>query len=346
MKPILSTILLSAAAFGAWQSTAAEGSKGVPHIQFETNFYDLGSVTAMESVSGSFKFKNIGDAVLKIDPPMASCDCTEPKIVPDRVQPGQTGEVFYTIKLERPLTGRRTIRVPSNDPDNPSVQLDIAIEYTHLFELAPKALRISLPPGQDEIKGMAMVSRSDGKPLKIESLKSSADWITAEFDPPLKREDSSGRIMVTVHRPKTPPGPFEGKVQLWMTLDEKSRSAQSLKVSGDILGEIAATPASMYWVLPDFGTNKAAYPAESLSKTIHLVSVLGKEVQINKVSTDIKNLTVKLLPMTGQDAGKKFDLLLKFDELPEGFTNGRVVVETPLPALPRLEVPLTIAVPN
>ena len=346
MKPILSTILFTAAAFGWLRSTAAESSKGAPHIQFETNFYDFGQVTAAELVSGSFKFKNTGDSVLKIDPPLASCDCTDPKVVPDTVQPGETGEIRYTIKLEKPLTGKRMIRVHSNDPDNPSVELDVAIEYTHLFELNPKSLFITLPAGQDEIKGMVMVSRADGKPLKIDALKSSEDWISAEFDPPLQRGDTSGRISVTVHRPKTPPAPFEAKVQLWMTVDDKPRSAQSLKVSGEIIGEISATPSRMYWVLPDFGTNKAAYSEQALSRTIQLTSVLGKEVTINKVSTDIKNLSVKLVKKEGADAGKKFDLILKFDELPEGFTNGKVVVETPLPSLPRLEVPLTIAVPN
>src|SRR4051812_34000408 len=101
MKRISITILLSAAALGVWRSNAAESGKGVPHIQFETNFHDFGPITAMESVSDSFKFKNTGDGILKLDPPMASCDCTEPRVVPDTVQPGESGEVKYTIKLER-----------------------------------------------------------------------------------------------------------------------------------------------------------------------------------------------------------------------------------------------------
>src|SRR3954452_5171195 len=236
MKQISVAVFLSVAPFlfANSKANAADVKKGAPHIQFETNFYDFGPITAMESVSGSFKFKNTGDEVLKIDPPLASCDCTEPKVVPDILQPGETGEVKYTIKLERPLSGKRMIHLRSNDPNNPSVQLDIALEYTHLFELAPKSLWLTLPAGKDEIKGTAMVNRTDGKPLKPESQKPSEEWISAEFDPPLQRGDTSGRISVTVHRPKIPPAPFEGKVQLWMTLDEKPRSVQSLKVSGEI----------------------------------------------------------------------------------------------------------------
>src|SRR5436190_1205946 len=92
--------------FTPTKSFAADqnSEKGVPKIQFETSFVDLGTLTAMESISGSSKFRNAGGDVLKLDPPQASCDCTEPRVKPDIVAPGETGEVSYTIKLERPLT--------------------------------------------------------------------------------------------------------------------------------------------------------------------------------------------------------------------------------------------------
>src|SRR6476660_6709831 len=111
---------------------------GEPRIQFETNFFDFGKITAVESVSGSFKFKNVGDAVLKVDPPQASCECTEPRVKPDTIAPGETGEIIYTIKLERALTGQRFIGVHSNDPKNPSVKLNVQLDFTPLFDLSPK----------------------------------------------------------------------------------------------------------------------------------------------------------------------------------------------------------------
>ena len=298
----------------------------------------------MESISGTFKFRNAGDAVLKVDPPQASCDCTEPRVKPDTLALGETGEVTYTIKLERPLTGQRFIRVHSNDPQTPSVQLNIQLDYTPLYEVSPKSFWITVPAGKDEVVEMATISRNDGKPLGIDRLTASQQWISAAFDPPLKPEDTTGRINVTVRRPSEPPAPFSAKVQMWMSGDGKPRSVQSIAVAGEIQGEVSAVPSRLYWVIPDFGTNKTAYPGEALMRKIELSSVLGHEVEIKKAASDIKGMKVQIVPKEGKDAGKKFELILRFDELPEAFTNGKVTVETSLRSLPKLEVPMTIAV--
>src|ERR1051325_9870740 len=162
-------------------SSAAEKKSGAPKIQFETNFFDFGKITAVESVSGTFKFKNAGDAILKVDPPQASCDCTEPRVKPDTLAPGETGEGTYTVKLERPLKCQRFIGVHSNDPENPSLKLTIQLDYTPLFELSPKALWITVPAGKDEVVGTASISRNDGKPLGIDKLTASQEWIKAAF---------------------------------------------------------------------------------------------------------------------------------------------------------------------
>jgi len=152
-------------------------------------------------------------------------------------------------------------------------------------------------------------------------------------------------MYVTVRRPSDPPGPFNGKVQIWTT-NEMGRPVQSIPVSGEIQGELAAIPPRLYWVIPDLGTNKSDYPAEALTRKIELTSVLGREVKLKKATSDIPGMSVRIVPKEGQDAGKRFDLVLAFDELPQAFTNGKVIVETPLPSLPKLEVPITIAVPR
>jgi hypothetical protein len=320
-----------------------KASTGTPKIQFETNFFDFGTLTARESVSGAFKFKNIGDAALKLEPPQASCECTEPRVNPDTLAPGQTGEVTYTIKLDQRLTGHRFIQVRSNDPQNPSVRLNVQLDYTPLYEVRPKSFWIFLPAGKEEAEATATINRTDGKPLGIQRFTSTENWITAAYAPSASAEESSGLILVRVRRPPQPPAPFNARLKIWMT-GETEHPAQSLVVEGEIQGEVAAIPSKLYWVIPDFGTNKAAYPAEALTRKIELTSVLGQEVEITNASSDIKGMSVQVLPREGKEARKKYDLILRFDELPGSFANGKVIVETPLPTLPRLEVPMTIAV--
>jgi len=329
----------------ACSSAAESATSGTPTIAFATNFCDLGKLTAIEKISGSFTFTNSGDGVLKVEPPLASCDCTEPKVTRDTLQPGETAQVTYTINLEKPLTGQRFIHLRTNDPRHPSEQLTIQLEYTPLYDVSPKSFWVNVPAGKDEAQGIVTITRVDGQPLGIEKLTASDDWLAAAFAPDSKPDASEARLIVTVRRPSRPPAPFTSKVALWMA-GHTEGPVQSIKVEGEVFGEVAARPRSLYWVIPDFGKDKSAYPAESLTRTIELSSVLGHDVEITKAISDIKGLSIEVVPKTGQDARKKFDLLLRFNELPDSFSNGKITVETQLASLPRLEVPLTVAVPK
>jgi len=332
---------LKAADPGKAAATATAG-KGAAKIAFETNFFDFGKITAEETISGVFKFRNAGDGILKVDPPEASCDCTEPKIRPDTLAPGETGELTYTIKLDRAITGQRHIRVHSNDPNAPIVQLTMQMDFTPLYELSSKALWINLPAGIDVTQRNFTISRTDGKPLDIARLTASQEWISAAFDPSFKSQESSARVNITVHRPASPAGLINAAVRMWSS-NQTIRPVQTIVVMGEIQGELSAVPARLYWVIPDFGKDKTAYPAEALTRNVELTSVLGREVELRNATSSIKGLNVQIVPKT---AGKTFDLVLKFDDLPEAFTNGNVTVETSLASLPKVEVPVTIAVPG
>src|SRR5258707_1891263 len=76
---------------------AAVDTAPAPKIQFETNFYDFGKITAAESLSGVFKFKKAGDGILKGEPPVPSCDCTSSKVKPDTLAPGANGQIEFPI---------------------------------------------------------------------------------------------------------------------------------------------------------------------------------------------------------------------------------------------------------
>ncbi|PWU18466.1 MAG: hypothetical protein C5B50_09085 [Verrucomicrobia bacterium] len=321
-------------------SIALNPSNAIPKIQFETNVFDFGKITAYGSITGVFKFKNVGDGILKLDRPQVSCDCTEAKVKPDQVASGNSGEVFYTIKLDRPLHGQRTIRVPSNDPKMPIAQLTIKLDYTPVYDLNPKSLRLTIPAGQDEAQGHFTVTRTDGKALDIGRLSVSQPWLVAGFDPSSKPEEGVAQINVTLRRPPNPAPVVTATVQLWTT-NQPAAAVQTLVVLGEIQAELSATPSQLYWVIPDFGSNIASYPAESLVRKVELKSVLGRDVELKNPSTTIKGMRIQLVTTQPK---KEFDLVLKFDELPQTFTKGTVTVETSLASVPKIEVPLIISV--
>ncbi|EEF61852.1 DUF1573 domain-containing protein [Pedosphaera parvula] len=323
-------------------SSLASLIKGIPEIQFETNFVDLGKTSGGETITGVFKFKNVGGGTLKVEPPVPSCDCTDSKVRPDTLAPGESGEVTYTIKLDHALNGQRYISVRSNDPKTPLVQLTMQIDYTPLYQLTPKALVMVLPAGKDEAQGSFMITRTDNKPLQIDRVTSSEKWISATLAPSTNQQANSNRIRVTLHRPPGPPALFKAAIQMWSS-SQPDQALQTMSMSGEILGELAAVPPRFYWVLPDFGKDKSKYPDEALTKKVELTSVLGHEVELKNASSNIKGLSVQITP---KGAGKKFEMILKFDELPQEFINGKVTVETSLASLPKMEIPITISVPQ
>jgi hypothetical protein len=352
MKSTLALAALALAGLLQWSgftftATAAEPSpsaaasgKGIPQIQFETNYVDFGKTSTIDTLSGVFKFKNVGDGILKVERPEPSCDCTDSQVKPDTLAPGESGEVVYVIKLDHPLDGQRYITVRSNDPKTPALKLTMKIDHTPLYELSPKAIVITVPAGKKEGQSVFTVSRGDDKPLEIDRITGSDPAITGAFEADSKPEENTGRIVVKVHRASDSPAAVKGTLQMW-NRNQPSKPVQTIPVVGQILGELAAYPAQIYWVIPNLGTNKSAYSPQSLTKTIELTSVLGRDVQLKNPASNIKGLSMRIVP---KKPGRQFDLVLNFDELPTEFSNSKVTLETSLASLPRIDIPVTVAV--
>ena len=253
-------------------------------IQFETTFYDFGKIDALGTVSGMFKFKNAGNGVLKIEPPRPSCGCTDAKVKPDILAPGESGEVTYNINLDHP-TGQvqKTISIYSNDPKNPDVQLTMQLDCTPLYNLSPKTLQLVLLPGKDEVQGSFIINRTDGKPAEIERLTSSQQSVNAVLDPSVKPEESSDQINVTVHRPATVATRVMAHIQVWANGDT-NEPVQTVPIRCEIQGELSASPAQMYWVLPNLGDSTSNYPPSMLTHTLRLKSVWWPNQSRLKVS--------------------------------------------------------------
>jgi hypothetical protein len=306
-----------------------------PKIQFETNFFNFGQLQGVEFATGSFKFKNVGDAVLKLDAPHPSCGCTDAKAIPDTLAPGESGVVSYKISLDhRMIKNEKTIQIISNDPQTPSVTLKMQLAFDPIYEIGGKSIRVTVPVSKNEATESLTISRPDGKPLGIDRITTSHEWISAAVD------ENAGTINVTVKRiPQAPPH-FTGTIKLFNST-VSDQSVRTIQVIGEIEGELAASPRGLYWVFADHGTDLKSYPSTALSKSVQLKSVLGHEVEIKNAKCTIKGTSVEVVP---KEAGKLFDLVLKLDEVPHGFVTGKVTLETSLQSLPQMEVPVTISV--
>jgi len=93
------TPILLAVVFWLGAMCVAAQAEGAPKIQFAQTLYDFGKTSQVATVSGVFKFKNAGDAVLKLEPPKPSCGCTVAQLKTNALPPGATAELSFTLNL-------------------------------------------------------------------------------------------------------------------------------------------------------------------------------------------------------------------------------------------------------
>ena len=321
----------------------AAQAEGTPKIQFDQMVYDFGKTSQVATVSGVFKFKNIGDGVLKLEPPKPSCGCTVAELKPDTLQPGETGELPFTLHLGQVKAQfDKRITVKSNDPQTPEVSLTIKVDYTPLYDINPITLAPQLAFGVNDTDQFTTITRTDGKPLRIVRLDGSKPWITAKVEPGAKADDATERIRITIQR-DGPPRRFNEFVQVY-TAEQTNTPASGIYLYGQIMGEISLSPESLYWSVPNT-TNTTNAPAErpeaQITQRVTIRSAAGKAIELKNPQSSIKGMKVELVP---KEAGKVYELVARLDEVPATTISGSVSFETSVAAQPRIEIPVIVNV--
>ena len=75
-------------------------SARVPKITFDSDLHDFGRITAGESISYSFHFRNTGDADLVLSGCSATCGCTVADYPRGRIATGKEGYVTVTFNSQ------------------------------------------------------------------------------------------------------------------------------------------------------------------------------------------------------------------------------------------------------
>jgi len=313
-----------------------------PKIQFDQTVYDFGTTSQVATVSGVFKFKNTGDAVLKVQPPKPSCGCTVAELKPDTLAPGESGELAFTFHLGQAKAHlEKLIAVSSNDPQTPEVSLIIKADYTPLYEINPMVLAPNLAFGVNDDVQSATLTRNDGKPLGILRLAPSQPWITAKVEPGAKTNDASARIRVTIHREGSPRR-FNEFVHIY-TADQTNTPASSIGLYGQIMGELSLSPEALYWNISGVTNPPASRPEELVLRRITIRSSDGKALELKNPRSTVKGVKVELVP---KEAGKVYELVARLDEFPASTVGGSVSFETSVAAQSRIEVPVIVNVSN
>jgi hypothetical protein len=314
-------------------------AEGTPKIQFDKTVYDFGKTSQVERVTGSFTFRNAGDGVLKLEKPTTSCGCTVADVKPDSLQPGEKGELTFTLDMPsvRSLL-EKTITVNSNDPQNPKLDLKIKTDYVPLFEFNPRLVRFDIRAGS-ETNAMLVVKRTDGKKLNVTKIEVSKPWIIAALDTSVKSDDQTARVSI---RAKPDGSPRQISEYLRVFVDNSENPAVTFFVNGRVLGDIAVTPEVLFWNITDReALKKPEADALRSRRLVATSTILGQSFELSNPSSSIPELSLKLIP---QKKDKTYEIVATLTNVPTETVRGMISLDSNLPSQPRIWLPVTIIV--
>lgn len=302
---------------------------GKPKIKFAQTVYDFGKTSQVEQVTGTFIFENVGDAPLKLGKPTTTCGCTVAGVKPDTLQPGEKGELTFSLNLGKTRAiVQKNITVDSNDPETPKVTLTVKADYTPLYQADKPTFYLHIRKGQTT-NLTALVTRTDGNPLVISKIEATQPWIEAKAEPDNSSTNQAVRIHATV-KPDGAPRYFAEMVKLFVAGSEAP--AYTLSFQGRLVGDLTLTPESLYWPITD--------PTKAItSRRIILKSALSEKLEIKNISSTLKDINVETI---SKEDGKTMELVAKLGALPDKTTNGVIRFETNIPSQPKVEVPVWI----
>jgi hypothetical protein len=318
---------------------ATANAEDRPKIQFEKTVLDVPKLMEGGAYEGKFWFTNTGQAVLEVKQPETSCGCTVASVKPEKLQPGQAGEISFALDLTN-VRGKadKGITVPSNDPDSPMTHLIIKTDVTPLFEYSPEILFFGLVQAGRPAKGTIDLKRLDGKKLKITKTQT-RDPSTIKIEPDEKSRGQAARLVVET-KPEGKPGAFSDILLIFV--DDSPKPNLLIPLAGQLLGGIKAEPQELVWELPPPERWPGPDPdATTIRKLIVSCVQQGHTLELGEFASDLEDLLVKITPV---EDGKKYEVLLKLEQAHKESKEGLLTFETSLPTQPKLEVPIKINV--
>ena len=164
------------------RSTTRTG-RAAPKIEFEKVVHDFGNIGPETNNLCEFKFTNTGNSTLKIGEITKTCGCTPFVLAKKEYAPGESGTLKVNYFSEKQLSQTtKQLVIHSNDRANPKVTLAIKADIKMQVNHEPKTLNLLLKQENANCPQLTLTS-IDNQPFSITSFKSTANCITADYNP-------------------------------------------------------------------------------------------------------------------------------------------------------------------
>lgn len=216
----------------------AEGAQ--PKVTVENPVLNLGDIGTDSKVSGKFTFVNAGPGVLKIVQVHSCCGVVIRGVeAGQEYAPGKSGLLeFDYVTGSTPLADvKRELRLQTNDPEQKFVSFTIKANIVRRVEVNPTRLRLFLKQ-ENAGCGDITVRSLNGKPFSITSFRSTANSITAVFDP-------NASATEFVLKPQADMEKLQKNVRGVVSIDLTHPECGNVRVLYDVLPEFTINPAHM-----------------------------------------------------------------------------------------------------
>ena len=315
---------------------AATAAAATPKLEFDRTVYNFGSTSSVPSLSGKFNYTNTGDAELKLQKPMPDCGCTVAILQPETLQPGEKGELVFTLSLAG-LQGRivKTIAVPSNDPRTPLALLTLQAEYRPKFEVTPLTVNVNDLRGGGTGSGTFIVHRTDGARLVVSRLDSGAG-VDARAE---TVDEQTARVVFQVQAFGSARR-FSDMVRVYA--EGEANPVGTVTVYGRVVGDLVVAPETLFWGLantvnwPGNGGNSVAVQTLTVTAT-----TTNAPLAISDLSWDVPDLMVQAVQI---EKGRSYSIVARLSKPPKESVKGTITFSTGVRSQPQVVVPVVINV--
>jgi hypothetical protein len=246
-------------------------------IVFDEVVHDFGVVAPETSNSCEFKFKNAGNDVLKIEDIEKACGCTPFLLDKDEYAPGESGTLrvnYVTDTQLGPTT--KELTVISNDSENPEITLAVKATIRSKIDYEPKALDLVLKGDNGGCPPLT-ISSVDGQPFSISYIMSTADCITADFDPSVQATSFTLQPKVDMAKLETV---LNGDVEIGLTHPGCKKITVAVKT------------LPRFTISPTYLSVRGAIPQGTITKRIRIINNYGETFSLDKAISENSSIRV------------------------------------------------------
>ena len=302
-----------------------EATVRAPRIAIQEPVIDLGEVGTDATCTGRFEFTNAGQAPLKILQVHMCCGVTVKGVeAGQEFAPGQGGVLEFSYDTgSTPIPAiTREIRMRTNDPDRGIVSFTIKAAIVRRVEFTPQKLRLFLRRENAACEDIKLRSL-DGKPFAITSFRSTANVLSADFDPNVTATEF-------VLKPRAAMEKLARNVRGVVSVNLTHPECANIRVPFDVLPEFTVNPGQVViWNLR---------AGEAVQEKLQVIGNYRDEFEVESVSS--QSGIVKLLEQRRLEDRQELRIEIKVPERNDGNSLLADVIEVKIKDSETVSIPL------